>query len=427
MQIAHSSQGELLELKIEGILDNESSVHFRNCIDDYVRDGWHRILVDMQGVSYISSAGISALLAAKDQLGQLKGFFGISAPTPEVERVLAQVRLLKVLVSDPEQARAGSPIGNRTRSLEAHIAATPLLELQTYSLDEGASLRCHIVGDPQPIFDSTFSDQNCRSIGFSDKSLAVGVGALGPDFAAVRPRFREFLAVAGAVAQSAQSQRELPDFSLSQGEFTPRTQVLYGLQCDGEFSHLIRFRPVSSTVRVPLSEVVSECLRQAGCPSAGIVMLAESAGLLGAHLRQSPAADAASPSQRFEFPEIREWISFSPERVYSRNLVLIVGVAQATATAPSSPSMDALLRPIDANGTLCGHLHAAVFPYRPLKKRTLDLQDSVRELFNSGTIQDVLHLLRDDRSIIGTGESELLDGACWISPITNIATGERNG
>jgi anti-anti-sigma factor len=420
MQIEHRANGDLMELMVTGVLDNESSTHFRDAVDERVREGWHRILVHMQGVTYISSAGISVLVMMKKRLEQLQGQFGICAPTPEVERTLSLTRLLDVLRYDPEQARAAPPAGEYTRSLSCRIAREDGLDLQIYSLDAAATSKCHVIGDPRPLFESSFTKQDCRSVELRDGSLAIGLGALGDGFDAVRSRFGELLAVAGAVTQSAQSRRQVPDYSLSQGEFTPRAQVLYGLHCEGAYSQLMRFHPVEPDAPVGLSNVVGQCLQQGRCPLAGVVILAETAGLLGAHLRRSPAEAAGAPGQRFRVPEVREWLSFSPERVYSRNLALIVGVARtAGADQPASP-VDNLLRPLDAQGILWGHFHAAVFPYRPLKKRTLDLHESVREQFESGTIQDVLHLLRDDRSLAGVGESELLGGACWVSPISGV-------
>jgi hypothetical protein len=117
---------------------------------------------------------------------------------------------------------------------------------------------------------------------------------------------------------------------------------------------------------------------------------------------------------------VRQWLSFSPERIYHRNLALLVGVAQSVESTQRSARLSAMLRPMDSEGRIQGHFHAAIFPYLPLKKRTLELHASVRGLFESGGIQDVLHLLRDDRPIVGAGESELLGGACWVSPISEI-------
>jgi len=40
-------------------------------------------------------------------------------------------------------------------------------------------------------------------------------------------------------------------------------------------------------------------------------------------------------------------------------------------------------------------------------------------------VQSVLHLLNDDRQIVGGGQSAFVRGACWISPITEISSEAR--
>jgi hypothetical protein len=143
---------------------------------------------------------------------------------------------------------------------------------------------------------------------------------------------------------------------------------------------------------------------------------------VGAQLRQLPRASDSS-ADHFSLPAIREWLSFSAERIHRHNLALIVGVAAREPVDPQSP-LHALLRPLGSESSPWGHFHAGVFPYRPLKKRTLELEPSVSSLFESGSIEDVLHLLCDDRPISGSGESELLSGACWIGPIEEVTTEE---
>ena len=78
------------------------------------------------------------------------------------------------------------------------------------------------------------------------------------------------------------------------------------------------------------------------------------------------------------------------------------------------------MRPLESSGELHGHLHAAVFPYRPIKKRTLQLHEAVRELFDKGEIEDVMHLMHDPRSESGKTESALFSGACWIGELGQI-------
>jgi hypothetical protein len=66
-----------------------------------------------------------------------------------------------------------------------------------------------------------------------------------------------------------------------------------------------------------------------------------------------------------------------------------------------------------------GHLHAAAFRFRPIRKGAIDLSETVSGLFEPDQLLGVLHLLHDDRGIGGAGESEFVRGACWVGPILN--------
>jgi hypothetical protein len=65
-----------------------------------------------------------------------------------------------------------------------------------------------------------------------------------------------------------------------------------------------------------------------------------------------------------------------------------------------------------------GHFHAAAFSYRPLKKGDLDLKATVSTLFETETLQGVLHLLADARKSAGAQQSEFVRGACWIAAVS---------
>jgi hypothetical protein len=81
------------------------------------------------------------------------------------------------------------------------------------------------------------------------------------------------------------------------------------------------------------------------------------------------------------------------------------------------------LRPLGKAPDLTGHFHAAAFSYRPLKRREADLKATTAMLFETETMQGLLHLLCDDRAVTGVGESEFMRGTCWISPISTISAG----
>jgi anti-anti-sigma factor len=431
MQIEKSSQGDLLELILRGRLDNDSSVYFREEIESSAREGWHRILVDLSGVTYLSSSGIAALIDAKQRMDRLAGLFGIHNASPHVEQILSLTRVLDMLRCDPQKARRGPALSAMSSALSSatRFAREDGLELAIYSLNEPSPLVCRVFGDSQSLFDSTSSEPRSTNVSFGPQSFGFGLGALGhladsseaasSPLDSVSEPYGEFLAVAGAVAQSAHSSQGLPDYLLAAADFVPSARVVYGVQCEGELPVLIRFGPSETDAQVGLSKVISNGLRQTNSRLAGFVILADCAGLVGAQMRQSSAKVPHDTVDRFALPGLRDWLSFSAEHIHRHNLVLIVGIAASGPLEESSP-LAPLVRPMEPDGLLMGHFHAAVFPYRPLKKRVLPLQPSVTELFESGSIEDVLHLLRDDRPITGLGESELFSGACWLGPIEEM-------
>lgn len=426
MQIEKSAQGDLLELILHGRLDNDSSVYFRQEIESSAREGWHRILADLSGVDYLSSSGIAALVDARQRLERLAGLFGIHNASPEVEKILRLTGLFNKLHVDPRQARAMSSSSAGTARLVSECG----LEMEIYSLCEAPPLCCRAFGKPESLFDSPDSQGRLRTINFGPRTLGLGLGILGhkPDASPndyYEAKHGEILAVAGAVAQSAHKGRGLPDYLVAAGDFVPSAQFRYGFECEGELPELIRFVAADSESPVGLSTIVACALKHSKARLAGIVILADCAALVGAQLRQLPAkvpADQLSQdgNDRFSVPGIRSWLSFNTESAPRHNLALIVGVAALGPLDGASP-IAPLLRPMDSEGELAGHFHAAVFPHRPLKKRTLPLQSSVTELFESGSIQDVLHLLRDDRPITGNGESQMFGGACWVGAIGEIS------
>jgi hypothetical protein len=144
------------------------------------------------------------------------------------------------------------------------------------------------------------------------------------------------------------------------------------------------------------------------------VIVAESTGLLGAALRKSPVAGAHTDGM-FGHPEIRQWISYSPDRVHARAMTLAVGFASSSAQEP----IGNFLRPM---GSVHGHFHAAAFSYQPLRRGKLNLAETVRSLFAAGALHSVLHLIADDRGASGAGETEFVRGACWIGKISDIVS-----
>jgi anti-anti-sigma factor len=429
MQITKRFTGKTVVLTVEGRLDVYWADHLAGAVDQEIRQGSHHIQLDLSQVAFLSSAGIGVLVKFYRELKSIQGSFAVSNCSRTVLKILELSKLDKLLVAKalPEslptdeagQSSTGeAPTPTSIRRTE-HSGAI----YEVYPLAPESKLECRRLGDASLLERCGFAKEHCRTMQFSDTSFAIGLGALGEHFEDCQGRFGEFIAAGGAVAYLPTDGTNVPDFLLARGTPHPEVQVCYGIACYGAkpqpFSSLIRFEAKKSGAPVALARLLESCLDLADTQQIGIVMIAESAGLIGAALRRSPVIAGAEPDA-FEFPRIRDWLSFTAERAYTKSVVVLAGIAVRGSAGALAP----VIRPFP-NGSslglpLAGHIHAAAFSYRPVQRGQIDLKASIKMLFEEQALEGILHLLSDERAISGGGQSELVRGACWIAPISNI-------
>jgi hypothetical protein len=281
--------------------------------------------------------------------------------------------------------------------------------------DPAGALVCRVYGAEIPA-DQRMKAPRPRVVEFPDTAFGLGVGALGGAPADWAVRLGELAAAAGAAAYLPTEGSQVPDFDLGLGGRPPSAVLTSGLVCDGAFSHLARFSTQPEADAVPLGELARFCLDAVGGSTVGVVMVAETTGLVGAWLRRSPAG--ALPGIAFDIDGVREWLGTTPEPAHEGTTALVVGVA---SRAPD-PALAPQLRPLGDGSGMLGHFHAVVFAYRPVPQRTMALRVLVTKLFSQQRVRALLHLLSDDRGGAGAGESQFQRGLCWAAPVTRVIT-----
>ena len=185
--------------------------------------------------------------------------------------------------------------------------------------------------------------------------------------------------MAGATAYQPADGTNVADYLIAKGALGSAIRVLYGIACDGAFSHLVRFEPVRLGSGVTPSQLARACLHVADTDMIGIVIVAETAGLVGAALRRSPTQPLAS-GDFFAHPSVRGRLSFSAERAFTPSVSLAAGLVAMR----SRDGDGAQLRPIGAD--FQGHLHAAAFRFRPIQKGFIDLTETVDAAVRAGSV-----------------------------------------
>lgn len=413
MQITQHPGPEWLELRLTGRIDATWAEHLGGIIENAVREGSHRVLLNFAGVEYISSLGIRVVFVQYKLLKSVNGALAISQPSKFCRDILTTVGLSEILLDEGVETSHATPDAPRPAPTRASGAAI----YEVYPQASKQPLSCTLIGHPGRLVTTGFSAADCSPLKFPNGTFGLGLGAFGEDFADCQNRFGEFLAAAGcAIALPTNEPGARPDYVVEQGGLIPRVETLYALSGTGDFSTMVRFdASPDGPHKVGISELVDSLIEISAADDIAFVVLAEAAGMVGATLRKSPAAQPLA----HDLPGVRDWLSFTTERTSEKSLCLLVGIAGRKIAGEAAE----FLRPIKAKSSVSAHLHAAVFPYRPVQRGELPFAQTVKDTLTAATPSSVLHLMADARRFEGVGETELARGACWVGPLHSIARG----
>jgi hypothetical protein len=282
------------------------------------------------------------------------------------------------------------------------------MAFELHDLDPDATLDVACQGGWKPW--GTIGPEECRNLELGHEVFGIGTGAPGPDYDSARERMGDYAAAAGCVALLPGTGADAPDYIVEEGALMPEILAATALTAKGAFSHLVRFQPASGAASLPMTALMDTVLAAAGTTAAAYVALAEVEGLVGMSTLRSPALSTGPGTG--SFPEVRDWVAFCGERVHAGALAMIVGFVDASGTGRAIHGLPVL----PSRAPWRAHAHAVVFPFRPLPKGRIDMEQTVRQLFGAADPVALLHLVEDDRQAVGLGQSALVRGACWCSP-----------
>ena len=409
MQITQHKSDQMLELRLTGRIDASWGSHLGATIEDAVRAGNHRISLNCGSVDYISSLGIGVIVTQYKRLLSVNGTLLITNPSKFVKQIITTVGLSGILLEGQKQGTVDGPAPIRTVSLGAAN-----YEIYPQPMEEPITVTLH--GEPGKLSSTGFEQADCRTIAFPAGHFGLGIGAFGMGFEDCAERFGEFLAVGGcAVALPTSGLDAVPDYVIQAGALVPSVEALYAITGAGDYSTMVRFDVDEATGTIGISELVASLVELSSSSAIAFAGLVETTCVIGTSLLKSPAHAPLA----HEIPAVRDWLSFTTERISKRTLALLVGIAGGDVPAAAKP----FLRPLTAGSHLSAHIHAAVFNYQPVQRGELPFPGITTKLVASANPQALLHLMADARPYEGVGETETTRGACWIGPIRHFVQG----
>lgn len=402
LTIDRHDRGEGVELAVTGRLDAETATELARAVAEELRRGHHEIGLDLDGVGFLSSAGIRVLFETHRAAKAAGGSCLIRTASETIRKVLDLTRLTPILMAGGGGA-AVAAAASRPASAALHAPGLTLMGLEQPT---GGPLHGLLVAAAEP------GAAAPAKHAFPRHAFGLGLGALADD-AAVTTRAGELLAACGAVFHRPPHPFATVDYLVAAGDLVPEARLASGLLWHGLPSGRAGFESAADAPAVALEDLAAAALEQSSADVVALVAAGEIHGLVGAELIR-PLAEATA-TDRPGLPDrdtAGRWLSFSREPVHARRTALVVGVA--TRGLPASP-LDAFVRPL-GRGDLHGHFHAAVFPLRPLRRSAVDLAATVADLAGSEPLA-VMHLLTDPEPVLGSGRPELVRGGLWFAPL----------
>lgn len=88
LHVATSTEGDVGVVSAGGELDANSAGRLREACDEVLARGHSAVVVDLAGITFIDSSGLSVLIYAYKQAGERDGSLTVRSPSAAVTRLL---------------------------------------------------------------------------------------------------------------------------------------------------------------------------------------------------------------------------------------------------------------------------------------------------------------------------------------------------
>jgi anti-anti-sigma factor len=406
-----------VELAVVGRLDAESAGELRHAVAAEVRRGGHLISLDLAGVTFLSSAGIRVLFETQREARAAGGECLVCTASGPVQKVLELTRLDRILM----RPGGGGPQGPAPAAATARDIDAVGVRLVGFEPPPAGPLRARLVGSAAAVSGGI---ARAERLLLPPHRFAIGLGGVA-DEAAPAETAGELLAACGTVFHRPPRAFAAVDYLIGSGGLVPEIDAVTGLVWEGLPGGRAGFEAVGDAPAVGVAELATALLDQTGADALAVVLAGEVHGLVAAELIR-PLAEATPADHPLAGTSAAaaRWLCFSREPVHAGRTSIVVGVVTRAGHVPQGESggpLGEFVAPL-GRGDVLGHLHAVVFPHRPLKRTAGDLAAVVADLTASEPVA-VVHLMADDRPVLGSGTSELVRGRCWFAPLS-LAGGE---
>jgi anti-sigma B factor antagonist len=114
MEIKETQQADVMVFTLNGRLDSNTSTSLEKRVTDAIENGARRVVIDFEGLDYISSAGLRIILKASKELKRDQGDIALCAMQDYVKEVFEIAGFDTFLTITPTLEAALERVGRPT-------------------------------------------------------------------------------------------------------------------------------------------------------------------------------------------------------------------------------------------------------------------------------------------------------------------------
>ncbi|RJP63886.1 MAG: anti-sigma factor antagonist [Ignavibacteriales bacterium] len=385
LQINYSRMHGFSSIGFKGRIDGITAFDVEKELEKHISNGDRTLLIDFSEVNYISSAGLRIFVGIQKNLTKIGGEIILHSIIPTVYEVFRISGLNKVfrIVSDKNNLPEllGFSDEEETGKLETDGVK---IEFIKHHHPAGSLFT---IGSQNKLLTAGYSSEDVIGVIPDNIEFGAGLAALGDNYEDYKNVFGESLVIHKNFYSYPAVKKSLVDFMLfSQTNSDLKYNFLYGFRFNGKYSAVVKLEKEDSALA--LTDIIQLTQEFSSTNLYGIILLAESAGFYGMHLKKIPITENKPVSGNiFDRQNFAEWIDLPLESANMNNIITAVGVVVKDKSLINRNTASIF----SDEGNF--HLHANVFEKGSLNKNIKEFDGELNRVLTELQILKVQHLL----------------------------------
>lgn len=380
-------------LTIQGRIDSMTSPEVQHQIDELIFGGKRLIVVNMEQVNFVSSAGLRIFIMAHNQLQKVGGeivLYKISEFVMLVFRISGFDQIFKIVSTEEELSVACSVLTDDSEIITTTDDGIIFKHRQMIGAAKGV---LYVIGSQDKLPSADYTQDDVITVAQSELHFGTGLATVGEQYDEYKHLFGEALFIKGNIFFYPATKRSAVDFMFYSGENSGSAcKFLHGFVFNGTYRYLAAFETEKDFITIDkLIQLVISLPSKTSL--LGIVLLAESKGLYGMNLKQVPIREnkPANGSDIFDVANFPSWINFPVDPVDENHIVVGVGIICRDRDLCS-----ARVQKLFSSESFF-HMHAGIFEKGPISKNIDQLPGEIDRVLAELDITKVQHLLGQSR------------------------------